>query len=205
MEEKRIKLYQKLKESNSYTKSYNEFIEQFFNNSTNCDKLYNSCVSDGSFSKTKKEWYEKFACDLEWAGTTTYCGGGSTPPPGPPPVSSCPTTTATGADIISGTFIKKCVQGDIVKEIQKHLKKHGFPNFSKDGSIDSVFGGRTKKMVIDFQNEKKLTPDGVVGPKTWVELVKDKSSKPTAPPKPVTPINPGPESSGKDNIQLDDL
>lgn len=135
-------------------------------------------------------------------------------PPGPnpnPSPSACVATTATGADIISGTLIKRCVKGDIVKEIQKHLKKHGFPNFSKDGTIDGVYGGRTKQMVIDFQTSKGLKPDGIVGPKTWVELVKDKSSSPVTPITPITPVTPvtpvnnGPISSGKDVIQIDDL
>jgi len=101
---------------------------------------------------------------------------------------SCPTTTATGADVISGTFIKKCVKGKIVGEIQKHLKKHGFGDFSTDGTIDNIFGGRTKQMVIDFQKSKGLTPDGVVGPKTWVELVKDKTTTPVVPKKTPSPF-----------------
>ena len=91
-----------------------------------------------------------------------------------PTTSSCPTTTATGADVISGTLIKNCMKGDIVGEIQKHLKKHGFGNFSRSGSIDNVFGNKTEKMVSEFQSAKGLKVDGVVGPKTWVELVKDK-------------------------------
>jgi hypothetical protein len=115
-------------------------------------------------------------------------GPNPSPAPGPnPSPTACQTTTATGADIISGTLIKKCVEGNIVKEIQKHLKKHGFPNFSKDGTIDGVYGGRTKKMVIEFQISKGLTPDGIVGPKTWVELVKDKSSSPVKPPVKIEP------------------
>jgi hypothetical protein len=156
--------------------------------------------SDG-IPLTSEDFFKEYCCDLNWAKTEPFCT--STPPvpnppvipppspaPGPNPSPSpaaCPTTTATGADIISGTFIKKCVKGDIVKEIQKHLKKHGFPNFSKDGTIDGVFGGRTKQMVIDFQNSKGLTPDGVVGPKTWIELVKDKSSSPVKPPVKIEP------------------
>lgn len=38
------------------------------------------------------------------------------------------------------------------------------------GSADSTFGSRTEVAVKSFQREKGLTPDGVVGPKTWTEL-----------------------------------
>ncbi|MEO1431309.1 MAG: peptidoglycan-binding protein [Cyanobacteria bacterium J06633_8] len=33
--------------------------------------------------------------------------------------------------------------------------------------IDGVFGAKTKEAVIAFQNQNNLTPDGIVGPKTW--------------------------------------
>lgn len=105
-----------------------------------------------------------------------------------PPATGCKSTNATGADIISGTLIKKCVKGDIVGKIQERLKVHGFPNFSKNGVIDNTYGSRTKQMVIDFQSSKGLTPDGVVGPKTWTELVKDKSSSTNKPTKTSSPF-----------------
>jgi hypothetical protein len=235
MEEKRVKLYQELKKSKFYTKNYDEFINQFFNNSQNCDKLYNACVSNGTYTKSKKDWYVQFACDLQWAkdggfcGTQTidpnsprqkninsvFCGlvdnkvtGGRytgktweeykvaqavtaaeediakascsniTPTPSPTPIPSRSTTyvdtTATGQDIINGTLIKKGMKGDIVKKIQEHLNKHG-ASLKADGK----FGPKTKAAVESFQSKKGLTIDGVVGPKTWLELVKDKSSTTT--------------------------
>lgn len=37
-------------------------------------------------------------------------------------------------------------------------------------SMDAIFGGNLENSVISFQNENGLTPDGVVGSKTWNKL-----------------------------------
>jgi hypothetical protein len=206
MEEKRIKLYQSLKDDESYTKSYDEFINQFFNNSTNCEKLYNNSISEGSFTKTKKEWYQNFACDLEWAKSTSYCGGstqqgggqpdqtgGSTQQGGgqTPPATSFGTDTSITADQIKGgALVKYGMKGDIVGRIQERLKKHGKTNYSTSGNIDNIFGSKTKSMVKEFQREKGLKDDGVVGPLTWAELIKDPTIKPVTPINPVSPVSP---------------
>jgi hypothetical protein len=194
MEEKRIKLYQKLKESQFYSKSYNEFINQFFDSSTNCDKLYDACISNGSYSKTKKEWYKSFACDLTWATNTGFCGT-VTPPPSPNPApnpSPAPrprtdrytSVTYTGQDVINGETIEKGMKGSIVEKIQEHLNRHGANPVLV---VDGKFGDKTKKAVKDFQKSKSLSASGVVEDKTWLELIKDKSSTTTTvtPPKPV--------------------
>ncbi|MBU4311513.1 MAG: peptidoglycan-binding protein [Candidatus Omnitrophica bacterium] len=57
---------------------------------------------------------------------------------------------------------------DRIKQAQIALKKAGF----YQGEIDSKIGPKTKKAIIDFQRSKKLKPDGVVGLKTWEELIK---------------------------------
>ena len=40
---------------------------------------------------------------------------------------------------------------------------------------DGSFGAKTQSAVIKFQHDHGLTPDGVVGPKTWDELNEGKS------------------------------
>jgi hypothetical protein len=108
-------------------------------------------------------------------GSSTTDGSGSSTKP----AVSWTDTNATEQDVANGTLIKKLMKGDIVTKIQNHLIKHGFDNISVSKKADGKFGSRTKKAVIDFQISKKLNDDGVVGPKTWAELIKDKSSAAT--------------------------
>ena len=42
----------------------------------------------------------------------------------------------------------------------------------KSVDIDGIFGANTERAVIDFQKEKGLQPDGIVGQATWGELEK---------------------------------
>ena len=117
----------------------------------------------------------------------------------PPTTSGCISITTTGQDImLNGALVKKCMIGDIVSKIQERLKHHGFPNFSKDGSIDKTYGSRTANMVKQFQAKVGLTVDGIVGPKTWAELNKGKTQ--INPVTPVTPVTPK-KDSDFDNMQ----
>jgi len=52
------------------------------------------------------------------------------------------------------------------KEIQTALKNAGF----YDGEIDGQIGTKTKDAVKEFQSAKELSPDGVVGSRTWLVL-----------------------------------
>ena len=54
--------------------------------------------------------------------------------------------------------------------MQELLLKAGYklPKYGADGS----FGNETLTAVKAFQKDHKLTVDGIVGPKTWAELLK---------------------------------
>ncbi|MEC0276801.1 peptidoglycan-binding protein [Peribacillus frigoritolerans] len=53
-----------------------------------------------------------------------------------------------------------------VKRIQEALNKKGY----SVGTADGLFGPKTVAAVKKFQRANKLSPDGIVGPKTWNEL-----------------------------------
>jgi hypothetical protein len=57
-------------------------------------------------------------------------------------------------------------EGEEVRKLQEELAEA-----DRDvGPADGVFGPRTKRAVVDFQRERDLTVDGVVGPETAGEL-----------------------------------
>jgi murein DD-endopeptidase MepM/ murein hydrolase activator NlpD/uncharacterized membrane protein len=56
-------------------------------------------------------------------------------------------------------------RGEIVKEVQSLLSKVGY-----DIDADGIYGYRTKEVIKDFQINKNLTVDGIVGDNTYNKL-----------------------------------
>ena len=65
--------------------------------------------------------------------------------------------------------IRKGNEGPSVAMLQAALKHHGHD----PKGIDGDFGTRTHNMLMAFQAEHSLDPDGVCGPATWPELAKE--------------------------------
>ena len=63
--------------------------------------------------------------------------------------------------------------GSDVTRLQKQLKAAGF----NPGSVDGVFGAKTKAAVIAYQKKKHLTADGVVGANTSQKLFGSSAKK----------------------------
>lgn len=57
-------------------------------------------------------------------------------------------------------------EGTNVKLLQLALRRGGYYS----GNLDGKFGARTREAVMQFQRSSGLTPDGVVGRKTWTAL-----------------------------------
>ena len=58
-------------------------------------------------------------------------------------------------------------RGDAVRKLQEMLNAKGYTC----GSVDGIFGSKTKAAVLAFQKANGLGADGIVGPLTWGKLV----------------------------------
>ena len=76
------------------------------------------------------------------------------------PAKSTSSVTAYAAVISQGS------RGEMVKTIQRKLKNWGYYK----GSVDGIFGPKTKEAVKYFQRKNSLVVDGVVGKKTLSAL-----------------------------------
>ena len=73
-----------------------------------------------------------------------------------------------------GTPLRTGSTGPNVVVIQVALNRisQSYPAIPKIPANDGIFGSRTESSVIAFQQIFGLTPDGIVGPGTWYEIVR---------------------------------
>jgi len=78
-------------------------------------------------------------------------------------------------------------RGKYVERLQRLLNSHldGKP----DLKVDGAFGPKTRTAVVQFQKSSELTPDGIVGRRTWFALITQESED--SGPSPKTPSGPG--------------
>jgi peptidoglycan hydrolase-like protein with peptidoglycan-binding domain len=62
--------------------------------------------------------------------------------------------------------IKRGDRGPAVRRAQNRLNMRGYD----PGSLDGLFGNRTHRAVRRYQDDRDLTADGIVGPRTWARL-----------------------------------
>ena len=70
--------------------------------------------------------------------------------------------------VVSMPTIRYGSRGDAVKVLQTRLNAAGY----NCGTADGIWGGKTDAAVRAFQKARGLAVDGIVGPKTWAELMK---------------------------------
>jgi len=75
MEQDRIKLYQGMVADGNYHKDIDAFNSQYFSNDATVKDLWKKLIKNRDYTKTLKDFYTKYVCDLSWAKKTTYCGG----------------------------------------------------------------------------------------------------------------------------------
>lgn len=66
----------------------------------------------------------------------------------------------------AATVLKQGSTGTLVKTVQTKLKRWGY----YFGSVDGIFGSKTKSAVISFQRKNGLAVDGIIGSKTAAAL-----------------------------------
>ena len=68
-----------------------------------------------------------------------------------------------------GSTVRLGSTGECVKAAQTELVKLFY--FGSDEAVDGIFGNATDEAVHAFQEKVQLTADGIVGPRTWRELI----------------------------------
>ena len=73
-----------------------------------------------------------------------------------------------------GTPLRRGSTGPNVVVIQTELNRiaQDYPAIPKLANVDGIFGSRTEASVRKFQEIFGLSPDGIVGPGTWYELIR---------------------------------
>ncbi len=92
--------------------------------------------------------------EMVFAPTETPLRGGDALPVAPPASEPAPRPT-----------LRLTARGVDVELLQVLLIEAGL-----ETDIDGIFGRHTESLVRDFQADRGLTADGIVGPRTWAEL-----------------------------------
>ena len=73
-----------------------------------------------------------------------------------------------------GTPLRRGSTGPYVVVVQTELNRisQSYPAIPKLANVDGIFGSRTEASVRKFQEIFGLSPDGIVGPGTWYELIR---------------------------------
>ena len=90
---------------------------------------------------------------------------GAPRPGGTPKPSPAPSPVPTPNHPWPGVYVKQGSTGDIVRTIQARLSARGWTI-----GVDGQFGPQTDRVIRQFQAEKNLGVDGIVGPATWSAL-----------------------------------
>ncbi len=83
-------------------------------------------------------------------------------------VVTCSFATVTTSKIVNENYYEQTAvinaksSSQDIKLVQKKLKNWGYYT----GSVDGIYGSKTKAAVIKFQRNNKLTADGIIGNKT---------------------------------------
>ena len=137
------------------------FTDVFFRHGTYVIDRSNVCPS-GTFPGTDSAG--KFKCITP--DFTRELPGIKLPLASPPPVSDEPVPKTLEPCDPSSETLRVGSSGPKVENLQRLLFEKGFDA----GTIDGKFGPLTASAVSQFQKDRSLTVDGIVGPETWNAL-----------------------------------
>jgi peptidoglycan hydrolase-like protein with peptidoglycan-binding domain len=104
------------------------------------------------------------------AATPTPSPATPTPSPATPQTEAAPTTPtpSSPSTTVDLPLLRIGMRGSAVSGLQERLKAIGLFN----GAIDGVFGAETQEAVKAAQRNFNLEADGIVGPATWLALLR---------------------------------
>lgn len=102
-------------------------------------------------------------------------------------------TFCTSAEALQASTLRNGSRGEGVRKLQEALIKLGFLT----GKADGIFGNKTENALRKFQKSRKLSVDGLAGPKTQAALEAAASAKNTPTPMPKTTPTPTPKTTPK--------
>ncbi|MBF2062882.1 MAG: peptidoglycan-binding protein [Calothrix sp. C42_A2020_038] len=79
-------------------------------------------------------------------------------------------TLTVAGKVVPLPTIRRSDTGEAVRLAQKILIFTGFLPF---GEADGIFGPKTEQAVKNYQRNRVLIMDGIVGPQTWAKLTND--------------------------------
>ncbi|MEO0648596.1 MAG: peptidoglycan-binding protein, partial [Cyanobacteria bacterium J06650_10] len=84
------------------------------------------------------------------------------------PVANTPAPAEPPTQPQGPPILRPEVEGSAVSQLQRELQQLGY----YDGEIDGIYGDLTQSAVKEFQADKGLEVDAVVGPSTWEALTR---------------------------------
>lgn len=108
-------------------------------------------------SSPQKEWITALQQELLHQGYPTGTADGIV---GPKTLAACP-------------VIRKGARGELTRWIQKRMTLYFYIG-NKEEASDGIFGEMTYQNVMAFQKSRKLIQDGIVGERTWYEILQSR-------------------------------
>lgn len=73
-----------------------------------------------------------------------------------------------------GSPLRRGSRGPAVVQAQVMLNRisQNYPSIARINPVDGIFGEQTERSVLSFQRIFNLTPDGIIGPATWYQMVR---------------------------------